>query len=398
MAPTIPKKDRFTIDIITLSVFIPTMATATVIYDLPALNPDLFYAIRATVTDPMIFVVTSQGSTIIAHDTETDVLKREAKADHIFPYTSYFRKAKAQFDKPTDADVCTVFLKEKKIRRITIHRQTPIWFVERLRHNGIRVDIGETPLFPERLVKSAKELKLMQEAQNATFQAINHIETILRKSRIQGNTLRYQGKVLTSEWLAVEAKTFLIRKGYNNPYDLITSCGKDSTEPHNRGSGPIRPHQSIIVDIFPRHNDTLFFGDATRTFCKGKPSAELQRMYLAVKEAQEMAIRMVRPGVVGNTIHKAIHDFFAAVGFKTEIKKGRAVGFFHGTGHGLGLAIHEEPVRINWSPFVLKPGNVVTVEPGLYYPGLGAVRIEDVVVVTKTGCKVLGKYPKTLQV
>lgn len=374
------------------------MPIPQLIYGLPSQNPDLFYALRATVSDPLIYITTPRGRFVIARDTETDVLKREVTGAAILTYSDYFRKAKSQTDRPTDADLCLVLLREKKIRRVAVHRDTPVFITDHLRKHGIRVEIGTFPVFPKRLIKTAAEVKAITAAQTATFQAIGHVEKILKASHIQGKTLRYQGKILTSEFLHAAAKTFLIDKGYDCPNDIIVACGDASTEPHNRGSGPIRPHHSIIVDIFPRSTTTQFYGDATRTFCKGAPSDQLQRLYFAVQEAQEMAIRMIRPGVDGLAIHQAIHAFFKAAGFVTGISKGRSVGFTHGTGHGLGLALHEEPTRISASSCILKAGNVVTVEPGLYYPGIGAVRIEDVVVVTKTGCKVLGKYPKKLKV
>lgn len=374
------------------------MTTAHLIYGLPSENPDLYYAIGANVADPLIFLGIGKIRYVVAYDTETDVLKRQAKGCRILSYGDYFRKAKSQTDNPTSSDACVALLKEKGVRRVTIHPYTQVRFVEGLRARGIRVDVGDFPLYPTRLVKTPTEIKAITQSQVATFQAIRHVESILSKSRISGKHLIHNGKKLTSEMLHTEAKVFLLKEGYTNPADLIIACGDDSTEPHNHGSGPIRPHQSIIVDIFPKSEKTTMYGDATRTFCKGKPSDELQRMYLAVREAQEMAIRMVRPGVNGSTIHAAIHQFFKALGFFTGERGGRLVGFFHGTGHGLGLALHEEPTRINASNYILKPGNVVTVEPGLYYPGVGAVRIEDVVVVTKTGCKVLGKYPKKLKI
>lgn len=374
------------------------MTTAHLIYGLPSENPDLYYAIGAHVADPLIYLGTGKTRCVVAYDTETDVLKRQAKGCRILSYGDYFRKAKAQTDDPSGADVCVALLKEKGIRRVLAHSHTQIRFVEGLRAHGIRVDVGDFPFYPDRLVKTPTEIKSITQAQGVTFQTIRHVESILRKSRISGNRLIYNGKPLTSETLHTEAKVFLLNQGYTTPADLIIACGDDSTEPHNKGGGLIRPHQSIIVDIFPMSQKTAMYGDATRTFCKGKPSDALQRIFLAVREAQEMAIRMVRPGVNGNTIHAAIHKFFKALGYYTGEQNGRLVGFFHGTGHGLGLALHEEPLRINASHCILKPGHVVTVEPGLYYPGIGAVRIEDVVVVTQTGCKVLGRYPKKFQI
>lgn len=372
------------------------MAIAEFIYGLPDEVPDLLYALGATVTDPMFLVKTGGTAYAIAFNTEIDVLKRRSKVRHILPYTDWFRKAKSETPNPGPADVAVTFLKSKKIRHVRVHPHTPVFMTDRLRARGIRVEVGNIPFFPKRLIKTPAEIKAIDASQKMTFRAIRLVEDILRKSRISGKRLLYHGKTLTSEFLHTEARMFLVQNGYTNPQDMIISCGDQATEPHNRGSGPIRPHQSIIVDIFPQNATSKMFGDATRTYCKGKPSTQLLRQYLAVKEVQEMAIRMIRPGVSGKVIHQAIHTVFKRLGFETAVRKGRDVGFFHGTGHGLGLAIHEEPVRINWSSYVLKAGNVVTVEPGLYYPGIGGVRIEDVVVVTKTGCKVVQRYPKQL--
>jgi Xaa-Pro aminopeptidase len=102
----------------------------------------------------------------------------------------------------------------------------------------------------------------------------------------------------------------------------------------------------------------------------------------------------IRDGIDGMKIHKAIQTLFKKRGYPTEVRNGKNVGFFHGTGHGLGLEIHEYP---RLQKVVLKERQVLTVEPGLYYPGLGGVRHEDVVVVTKTGCKILSKFPKQLE-
>lgn len=373
------------------------MTTARLIYGLPNEIPDLYYALGASVTDPMFLILANGTSHAIAFNTEIDVLKRKSKVRHILPYTEWFRKAKAENPNPGPADVGVTFLKAKKIRRVQVHPHTPVFMTDRLRECGIRVEVGPLPFFPKRLVKTPAELTAINESQKTTFQAMRRVEELLRQSRISGKRLMVRGKPLTSEFLHTEVILFLAQKGYINPCDLIISCGNDTTEPHNRGNGVMRPHEAIIVDIFPQNARTHMFGDATRTYCKGSPSPRLQRLYLAVKEAQEMAIRMIRPGVNGKTIHQAIHSLFKKLGYETGIHNGRDVGFFHGTGHGLGIAIHEEPVRINWSSFVLKEGHVVTVEPGLYYPGIGGVRIEDVVVVTKTGCKVLQRYPKKLQ-
>jgi Xaa-Pro aminopeptidase len=128
---------------------------------------------------------------------------------------------------------------------------------------------------------------------------------------------------------------------------------------------------------------------------RGRASDAQRKLWETVKAGQALALRRIKAGVDGMTIHKAIQEFFASRGFPTEIRKGRRVGFFHGTGHGLGLEIHEHP---RLQKVVLKDRQVLTVEPGLYYPGLGGVRLEDVALITKTGCKILSRFPKQLEI
>ncbi len=180
--------------------------------------------------------------------------------------------------------------------------------------------------------------------------------------------------------------------------DNIVSCGEDCSDPHNFGSGPLFADQPIMIDTCPRSIKNRYFADMTRTVVKGKASTEIRKMYNAVLGAQKLALGEIKDGMRADLIHKKVQDYFANRGFKTEEKNGKIQGFFHGTGHGVGLDIHETPrINLNYKK-KLKAGNVVTVEPGLYYPKIGGVRIEDLVVVTKTGCKNLTKFPKFLEI
>ncbi|HLD50407.1 MAG TPA: M24 family metallopeptidase, partial [bacterium] len=156
-------------------------------------------------------------------------------------------------------------------------------------------------------------------------------------------------------------------------------------------------NQSIIMDIFPRDSETRYFADLSRTVVRGKASPKLKKMFAAVLEGQEIAFRAIRDGADGSLIHTAIQKCFENLGFKTGVQNGRVQGFFHGTGHGLGLDIHEAP-RISLGKDILKTNQIVTVEPGLYYEDAGGVRLEDDVVVTKTGCLNLAKLPKVLEI
>jgi Xaa-Pro aminopeptidase len=166
--------------------------------------------------------------------------------------------------------------------------------------------------------------------------------------------------------------------------------------PEHHGTGIILAKTPLVIDVFPRVDATGYCGDLTRTVSKGQPDALVARAHQAVAEAQTAAIAAVGPGVMAKDIHAAAVVVLEKHGFKTDAAASPPYGFFHGLGHGLGLDVHELP-RLNASTEeALAPGNVVTIEPGLYYPQWGGVRIEDVVVVTEDGCRNLTEADKDL--
>ncbi|MBQ6102340.1 MAG: M24 family metallopeptidase, partial [Kiritimatiellae bacterium] len=194
---------------------------------------------------------------------------------------------------------------------------------------------------------------------------------------------------LTSERARALVRETLLSRGCLDLEGSIVAGGRQAADPHEAGHGPLRAGEWIVCDIFPRDLCTGYWGDMTRTFMNGRPSAKLRRLYRAVADAQRLALSLVRPGAKGSDVHAAVARFFEESGWPSgRDATGRPYGFFHGTGHGVGLQIHEEP-RLSVTGGELTPGMVVTVEPGLYYPDLGGVRIEDTVAVTTSGCEIL---------
>jgi Xaa-Pro aminopeptidase len=175
------------------------------------------------------------------------------------------------------------------------------------------------------------------------------------------------------------------------------ACGNQGCDPHESGHGPLRAYTTIIIDIFPRDMKTGYFGDITRTVVRGRASEAVKKLYAAVERAQEIAFQKLRAGVNGKDVHDAVHKSFTDAGYKTGRVRGRMQGFFHGTGHGLGLEVHERP-RVSVVSEALRAGHVVTVEPGLYYRGVGAVRLEDVAVVGERRSRNLTRFPKVLEI
>ena len=250
-------------------------------------------------------------------------------------------------------------------------------------------------LWPRRETKSADEIRQMEHALRITEAGMARAMEVLAASRLgPGKKLSWSGRTLTSEILRAEIDSAILRAG-GLPANTIVAGGDQACDPHERGFGPLKANSLIILDIFPRDARSGYYGDMTRTVVHGRASETQRRLWETVKAGQELALKKMKPGVDGLKLHNEVKQFFTDRGFPTEVRNGRQVGFFHGTGHGLGLEIHEFP---RFQKTVFKPGQSITVEPGLYYPGLGGVRIEDVVVVTKRGIRMLSRFEKRLEI
>lgn len=373
------------------------MRTADLIIDSTERNVDLYYATGFTAPDPIIYFKIGNKKYLMLSDLEIDRGKKTSSVGEVLSLSQYMKKASHEKNNADMLDATIFALKERAIKEVVVPRSMNFVLVDLLRDKGFKVTAGPAPFYPERLQKKEKELKYIIDAQKVVFSAMKLAENMIRSSTTKKNTLFLDGKPLTSERVRSDIHLYLLAKGFVAPAGTIVACGKGSIDPHNLGTGNLEPNRSIIVDIFPRSTKTLYFGDATRTFCKGQAPVELKKMYNVVKTAQIEAIGKVRAGVNARTIHEGIVSCFEKNGYITGEKDGRLQGFFHTTGHGIGLECHEG-LRISPADNILKEGQVYSIEPGLYYSKIGGVRIEDLVYVTKTGCKVLAGYPKKLEI
>jgi Xaa-Pro aminopeptidase len=289
-----------------------------------------------------------------------------------------------------------VFLAQRSINGVLVPGSFPIEYGDGLRERGITIQVRPEPFFEQRLVKRSEEVEAISRAMQRTESALDAAIGAIREANVVEGVLRWRGATLTAERVRRLISTALLEDGLIAQHTIV-ACGDAACDPHNEGSGPLRAGEAIIIDIFPRDETSRYFADITRTVVKGRAPDALHRMYGAVSAGQSRAFELIRDGSDGEAIHREVQATLEKRGFQTGELNGRMQGFFHGTGHGLGLDIHELP-RISKLPTTLRSGNVVTVEPGLYYPGIGGVRIEDVVVVTETGHANLTKYPKVLEV
>ena len=281
---------------------------------------------------------------------------------------------------------------------IVVPASMAVVYADALRDRGLEIAPDRQLFDGRRRAKTEGEISHIEKAQRAVEAACAHAVEILRESEVgEGGTLNWRGETLTSELLRAEIDVALLRRGCAADGTIVAG-GPQGADPHERGHGPLRAGETIIVDIFPKELSSRYFSDMTRTFVKGEPSPELRKMYDAVMESQQAALSMIRAGANGKDVHGKVSDILHERGYKTdkhdrEAGKPLTEGFFHGTGHGVGLEIHESP-RVSTADEELIPGDVVSVEPGVYDPAVGGVRIEDLVVVTEEGCRNLTEFPK----
>ena len=273
-----------------------------------------------------------------------------------------------------------------------------IVYADELRARGVTLTPDGKLFDGLRRAKTEEEISHIQKTQEAVEAACAHAVEILEEAEIgDDGTLKWRGETLTSEILRGEIDVELLRRGCSADGTIVAG-GSQGADPHERGHGPLKAGESIIVDIFPVDLSTRYYSDMTRTFVKGEPDEDLQNMYDPVLASQEAALSMVKAGVNGKDIHNKVAEVMHEAGYKTNVhdqEEGKPLteGFFHGTGHGVGLEIHEAP-RVSVANEEIIPGDVVTIEPGVYDPEVGGVRIEDIVIVTEGGCRNLTRFPK----
>ncbi|MBO4490433.1 MAG: aminopeptidase P family protein [Lentisphaeria bacterium] len=275
----------------------------------------------------------------------------------------------------------------------------PLGLAEKLRAAGVETVPVSDDFFPERAVKTEREIGFIRESMAATEEAMHQVESFLRESKIRTDgMLELNGQILLCEWIRSEVEAEFKRKGFSASRTII-ACGPDASAPHCIGSGPVRAGEPLVADIFPRSDRTGYWGDMTRTFVKGKASPVVLRAFQAVKNASEEVLKVLKPGRPGSDYHALAAKVLESAGFRTvRGADGIPRGFFHGLGHGVGLDIHENPRLSPSGSTILEPGHVVSVEPGLYDPAWGGIRLEDLVVIRADGCENFCTMPKELEI
>jgi Xaa-Pro aminopeptidase len=343
----------------------------------------------------------SAQSVLILRDIEMHRARQHARVDRVACPKDFEPAAGLSGDRETaTAQAAAECLRRAGVKRVVADRTLPLIYAEFARRAGIDVDCDTELYVAERRQKRPEEIDRLREAQRDTEAAVRMAcELIARAKTAADGALVHDGSPLTCERVRAAIDHFLLDRGYANP-TAIVAAGPTGADCHNVGSGEIRTSQSVIIDVFPRNRQTLYNGDCTRTVVHGEVPDETRKMHAVVCEAKAAAIAAARAGVTGEDVHRAASAVITRHGFAIGLPGDDAplsyCGMTHGTGHGIGLDVHEPPLLDMNGP-VLLAGDALTIEPGLYRRDLGAVRVEDMVIVTDGGCENLNTISESLQ-
>jgi Xaa-Pro aminopeptidase len=362
-------------------------STIRFLYAASDTSADALYLGGVFVPDPFLAIITQKKSYAVVSQLEYSRVAKHSKFNEVMLLETVRQKAaknlKISISEVGAGELMVYFVQLFAAKKVEVPSDFPATYYAKLLEAGYNIHVVEGAFFPQRSKKTDTEARMIKQGNAASAAGIRAAEAVLRKATILRDRIVYEGDALTSERLRNIIDQACLKKGATASHTIVAG-GRQACDPHEAGRGLLRPNELIIVDVFPRIQKTGYHGDMTRTFLKGRATPAQRALVKAVKASQRAAMEMVRAGVKGGAIHATAESVFKNQGFVSERRNKDFVGFVHSTGHGIGLEVHEAPSVSKGAP-VLKVGQVITIEPGLYYPEIGACRIEDVVRVTRDG-------------
>ena len=371
---------------------------------IPAVNKSLFQAIRFNVGDPAALIrqVEPDGEKriLILRDIEMARARASAAADLIHCPADFAPASGLSGDRETaTAQAVSECLVQAGVQSVTADRTLPLSFVDEIRRKDIAIEYDPDLGVLDRRQKGPEEIESLRQAQADTETAIRMAcELIASANAGADGVLHDSSGMLTSERVREMIDLHLLKIGYETTPSIVAGgvCGGDC---HERGEGPLRTGEPIIIDVFPRNKTSLYVGDCTRCVVHGEIPPIIESMHQAIVEAKAAAIAKTCRGVTGEQVHEAALERIHAHGFASGLPDADdpddRIAMTHGTGHGVGLDVHEPPLLDFGGPVLLR-GDALTIEPGLYAPAIGGLRIEDMVIVTDEGVESLNSLPEGL--
>ncbi|MFI4896636.1 MAG: M24 family metallopeptidase [Phycisphaerales bacterium JB059] len=364
-----------------------------VIAGAPSHNLTLYHQTRFQCGDPSALVLfpDQRGKTLIIRDIEADRARAQTDAARVLVPADLTPAGGLAAERETaTAQALAELLIREDETTVLADRTFPLVYAEALRERGVAIEYDPEMGVRERRAKDEQEIRWLREAQRATESAMElACTTIARATPNAEGVLQHEGADLTSDRVRTMIDIHLLRMGYTNGL-CIVACGAEGGDCHNRGEGPIRTGTSVIVDIFPQNRETLYNGDCTRTVVHGEVPDDLRRAHEAVVRAKAAATTGVNASVTADSVHQATIASLKKDGYRVcapvDVTSETEFAMVHGTGHGIGLEVHEQPLIDRGGPALVE-GDALTIEPGLYARAIGGVRVEDMVIVTPEGCE-----------
>lgn len=364
-------------------------------------SPELRHEVPVTIPDPFLYLETDGRRAVAIHSIEVPRVRGLGLDVLSWDQLGW----EELIDQGVERSKLYLHVAERACRvagitSAVVPSDFPLELADFLRGEGLELVADGRSFRERRRVKSEAELAGIRRAQRAAEAAMDAARELLRAADASGDMLLLDGEPLTCERVKLAIGDVFTAHDVTAD-EFIVSHGAQSAIGHEMGSGPISPGEPIVIDLWPKDRETGCHADMTRTYCVGEPPAELVEWHALVKQALDDAIAGTRAGASGNALYLATCELFEEHGHRTlrtkDMGETLEEGFFHGLGHGVGLEVHEDPGMGLAPADPLVAGDVVTVEPGLYRPGFGGCRLEDLLLVTEDGCENLTSYPYDLE-
>lgn len=375
---------------------------ATVMAGIPQTNLGLYHKIRFRVGDPCAYIEHDDGQrTLILRDIEMERAKQHARVDRVYCPADFAPQAGLDGDRETaTAQALAEYLSRAGITSVSADRSLALIYAFMMQGEGIELECDIDLGVAQRRCKDDEELEHLRDAQAITEQVMGEMcEMIFASNADARGVLMHAGEALSSERVSSMIDIAFLKRGASTPHGSIVACGPIGADCHHQGEGELHSGQPIIIDIFPHIRATGYHGDCTRTILHGEIPDAVARMHAAVHEAKQHAESVCKAGVTGEDVHRAAIGVILKHGYHVGLPAADSPDVFcsmvHGTGHGIGLEVHEPPLLDIKGP-ALVVGDVLTIEPGLYSKAIGGLRIEDMVAVTEDGCENFNRLPTGL--
>ncbi|MFY9577962.1 MAG: Xaa-Pro peptidase family protein [Gaiellaceae bacterium] len=365
-------------------------------------SPELRHEVPLVIPDGFLYLEKDGRRVVAVHALEIPRVREEAPGLDIMATAELGEDelyAKGLQGPAIALEVIVRACREVGIQAAAVPPNFPVEVADHLRANGIDLTVDRDLFDNRRRSKNETEIGGIRRAQKACETALDAARDLLRRAQPNGAGLEVDGAPLTSERIKRVIEGVFADHDVEGS-EMIVSHGPQTAVGHDMGSGQIRPNEPIVFDLFPKDKQTGCYADMTRTYVVGEPADEVKEWYGLVKDALDRSTAAVKPGANGRKLFELVCDIFQQAGYKTALNKepGEVLedGFIHGLGHGVGLEVHELP-SMSRTGHDLVPGDVITIEPGLYRSGYGGLRLEDLVLVTKDGYEVITDYPYELE-